>query len=187
MSNKYLIAMRGMVLAFLTVGLPMTAEAKENGAVPVGAGGGAIRGALFNSGEGDATFSFFAGYDRHGEPTGSFMIKRKYPGQGVRAVISTAVTDVELGFDDCPYVAMSGRTALHAWWVDYPQERREYFFLQAWDCDGIDHLADKVWFGVYRQLDPLDDRPQFTLDSVSPYPGDYVPAELTHGNINIPY
>ena len=82
---------------------------------------------------------------------------------------------------------MAGRTALHAWWVVYPQERREYFFLQAWDCEGINDLADKVWFGVYRELDPLDDRPQLTLESTSPDEGNYESVELTRGNINIPF
>lgn len=186
-----------------------------NGAVPVGAGGGSIRGAFFNSGtEGDATFSFFAGYDKHGESTGSFMMKRVYPGKGVRLVVSTEVTDVEVGSDDvCPYVKMAGRTALHAGWVDYPQERREYFFLQAWDCDGIEGFEDMVWFGVYRNLgDPAkdpdgdpnsywpNDRPALTLFRAEvPEPPEFepdledflgedlVPAELTHGNINIHY
>jgi hypothetical protein len=187
MAIKYINLMSSLVLAVFVAGLPVTAVAKKNGAVPLGAGGGAVRDALFNSGEGDATFSFHAGYDRHGEPAGAFMLKRVYPGKGVTAVVSKEVTDVEVGFDVCPYVKMAGRTALHAWWVDYPQERREYFFLQAWDCAGIDHHDDKVWFGVYRELDPLDDRPQLTLDSLSPYSGDYFPVELTRGNINIPY
>lgn len=173
----------------LAIGFFLAADAAiaGKGAVPVGAGGGSLKGALFNSGEGDATFSFFAGYDKYNEPKGSFMVKRVYPGQGVRAVFSTEVSDVESGFDVCPYVIMSGRTALHAWWVEYPQERREYFVLQAWDCDGIDNLADQVWFGVFRTLDEIDDRPSLTLYSPHPYLDAYEPVELTHGNINIPY
>lgn len=186
MTHKYIAFTCILMLALFLVSVPMT-EAKERGAVPLGAGGGAVRDALFNSGEGDATFSFYAGYDRNGEPTGSFMLKRVYPGKGVRAVVSKEITHVETGFDVCPYVKMAGRTALHAWWVVYPQERREYFFLQAWDCEGINDLADKVWFGVYRELDPLDDRPQLTLESTSPDEGNYESVELTRGNINIPF
>lgn len=187
MTHKYKVFICGLVSAIFLASIPMTAS-KERGAVPIGAGGGAVRNVMFNNEkEGDATFSFHAGYDRYGEPTGSFMLKRVYPGKGVRAVVSKEITHVETGYDVCPYVKMAGRTTLHAWWVEYPQERREYFFLQAWDCDGINDLADKVWFGVYRELDPLDDRPALTLESTSPYEGDYQPVELTHGNINIPF
>ena len=178
MASKSAILMWSLVLALLFAGLPDTAESKKNGAVPLGAGGGALRGALFNAGEGDATFSFYAGYDKYGEPRGHFVLKRVTPGKGVRRVVSKEITDVELGFDDCPYVMMSGRTVLHAWWVEHPQTHREYFFLQAWDCDGIDGFDDMIWFGVYRALEPLNVRPGLTLEA---------PVELTHGNINIPY
>jgi len=156
-----------------------TAEAGNPGMVVVATGGGSIGEALFAGGNtDDATFSLHVGYDKHGELKGHFFFKRVYPGEGVRAIVSTEITDLELAFDDdygCPWVRMEGRMTLHATWVNKPI-RDEYFAVEAWDCEGIDGAPDMIWFGVYTDKIGGYDRPALTLSG---------PTDLANGNIMI--
>ena len=67
----------------------------------VAVGGGSVE-ALFNPSvttTAKANFSFFAGYDKNGEPIGNFVLKRVFPGDGVRGVKSTEITYVDVGED----------------------------------------------------------------------------------------
>jgi len=170
---------RALVAAsLLAAAAAATATAGEPGMVVLVSGGGAIRDALFNPNtpiESDATFSLHAGYDKDGKLKGHFTFKRVFPGQGVRAVISSEVTELDWGFDECPWVAMSGVITLHATWVSAPI-RPEYFTLQAWDCDGVDDAPDRIWFATYRDEALTNMRPALTLAE---------PAEISGGGITI--
>lgn len=179
MSSKRLNRARlGVVVTLLAAGVAASAGAGDSGMVVLAMGGGAIRDALFNPNspiEDDATFSLHAGYDRNGEFKGHFSFKRVFPGQGVRAVISSEITELDWGFDECPWILMSGVMTLHATWVNHPI-RPEYFTVQAWDCDGVDDAPDMIWFATYRDEARTNMRPALTLVE---------PAELTGGSIMI--
>jgi hypothetical protein len=163
-------------LSIFVVVVAATAEAGNPGMVVLATGGGAVDEALFASGNtGDATFSLHVGYDKHGELKGHFFLKRVYPGAGVRAVVSTEITDYKLGFDVCPWVRMEGRVTHHANWAKKPI-RGEYFAVEAWDCDGIDDLPDMIWFGVYRTEEVNSKRSALTLSELT---------DLANGNIMI--
>ena len=163
-----------VVMFFLVAGAPMRAEAGNRGMVVVAMGGGSIEDALFDSNQtGDATFSFFTGYDKRGKLKGSFFFKRVYPGEGVRAVVSTEITYLDWGADECPWVYIEGLMTLHAYWANKPI-RGENFAVKAWDCDGIDAVSDMIWFGVYRQ--DYSERPALTL---------FEATDLASGNIMI--
>jgi hypothetical protein len=164
-----------MVLC-VAAGAVATAEAGNPKMVVLAMGGGSIEDALFDTDEtSDATFSFFAGIDKHGEYKGHFFFKRVYPGVGVRAVKSTEITFLDVGIDECPWVEMKGVATLHATWVNKPI-RGEKFHVIAWDCEGVDDAPDMIWFGEYRTDDILTERPALTLAE---------PTDLAGGNIMI--
>jgi len=179
MFRRQLIVLRlAAMVSLLLVGAAVPAIAGDPGMVVLATGGGSIDDALFNPyvpTEADATFSLHAGYDKNGELKGHFSFKRVYPGVGVRAVISSEITELEWGFDECPWVEMSGVMTLHATWVNKPI-RPEYFTVRAWDCEGVDDSRDFIWFATYRDQARTDMRPALTL---------FEPAELSGGNIMI--
>jgi hypothetical protein len=147
--------------------------AGDRGMVVVAMGGGSLKDALFNnstSSTGDATFSFFAGYDKHGNFKGHVSFKRLYPGVGVKANVSTEITNLQGGIQGCPWVRMEGIATHHAPWADKPI-RNEKFELEAWDCEGID---DVIWFRA--MTEGYSERPALTL---------YEPTDLTGGNVMI--
>lgn len=130
------------------------------GANVVAVGGGAVE-ALFNPNTpttATANFSFFAGYDKNGEPKGNFVLKRVFPGDGVRGVKSTEITYVDVGEDSIGrYVIMEGIADFEATWTSN-RPPGHLFTLQAWDSDdGI----DIIWFEVRRPDSTL--RPAVTL------------------------
>jgi hypothetical protein len=172
-----LAAMAGLVtVAFLIAWPSATVDAGEPGMIAVAMGGGSLDDALFNSTTtptGDATFSVFIGYDKHGEFKGTFHFKRLYRGEGVRAIISTEITDFEEGFDTCPWARMAGTATLHATWVPKPI-RGEKFEVEVWDCDGLE-VPDMIWWQVRRGTNDSE-RPALTL---------YEATELTGGNIMV--
>jgi len=177
MLRKLIVIVSFLAVSFLIVGSAAVAEAGDPGMVMVAMGGGSLDDALFDSGNtSDATFSFFAGYDKNGKLKGSFFFKRVYPSQGVRAVVSTEITDIQVGFDGCPWVTMTGKMTLHATWVNKPI-RDESFAVKAWDCNGLDDAPDMIWFGVYRDDYLTNERPALTLAE---------PSALEGGNIRIP-
>ncbi len=164
--------------SLLALGAAASTTAGDPGTVVLVFGGGVIRDALFNPYtpiEDDATFSLHAGYDKNGDLKGHFSFKRVFPGQGVRAVISSEITELDWGFDECPWVAVSGVMTLHATWTNKPI-RPEYFTVQAWDCEGVDDAPDLIWFATYRDEARTNMRPALTLAE---------PAELSGGSIVI--
>lgn len=179
MFNRLVTSLGLAAVCCLAAGAAATAVAGDPGMVVLAMGGGSIRDALFNPYapiEADATFSLYAGYDKHGNFKGHFSFKRVYPGSGVRAVISSEITELEWGFDECPWVRMSGEMTLHATWVNKPI-RPEYFTVQAWDCEGVVDLPDMIWFGTYRDEARTNVRPALTLVE---------PTEISGGSIMIP-
>jgi hypothetical protein len=177
MLNKAKLTLSILAALFILVAVvAATAEAGNRGMVMVATGGGSIRDALFASDQtDDATFSLHVGYDKHGELKGHFFFKRVYPGEGVRAVVSTEITLLEVGFDVCPWVRMEGMMTHHAPWAKKPI-RGEYFAVEAWDCEGIDDAPDMIQFWVWRDEVGGDDRPALTL---------FEPTDLANGNIMI--
>ena len=174
MLNKLTVLVRLSALAFLLTAATATAEAGDPGMVVVANGGGSIQDALFNTdATSDATFSLSAGYDKHGKLKGHFFFKRVYPGSGVRAVVSTEITDIEINSIGCPWVRMTGMMTHHANWAKKPI-RNEKFEVEAWDCDEADGAPDLIWFRITRANDR--ERPALTLKE---------PTELAHGNISI--
>jgi len=166
------------VASLLVAGTTVPAIAGDPGMVVLAMGGGSIEGALFNPNaplEADATFSLVAGYDNNGRLKGHFAFKRVYPGQGVRAVISSEITELAWGFDECPWLDMSGVMTLHATWVNKPI-RPQYFTVRAWDCEGVGDALDMIWFATYRDEAHTNVRPALTLAE---------PADVSRGNIMI--
>jgi hypothetical protein len=166
--------------------------------VVLGMGGGSLKGAVFNNEPtaenpnahyGDATFSFFAGFDKRGNLKGSVFFKRLYPGRlyesgrsGTRAVVSTEITALDWGFDDdCPWVRMEGLATFHFTWGSKPV-RDHNFAVEVWDCDAVGEGPDVIWFQLRRPDDPGPpvvpgtERPAVTLKN---------DTELTGGNIMI--
>ena len=139
----------GMVLMVLTLaGTAAVAEAGGNGTTVVAVGGGSVEDAMFQTGvTGDATFSFFAAYDKHGELKGSFFTKRVFTGGGARAAMSTEITDLRVEQGECAWVMMEGVATFKATWVAKPIPDHT-FTIEALDCDGQDN--DMVWFEVRR-------------------------------------
>ncbi|MGD2128168.1 MAG: hypothetical protein PVJ33_16415 [Lysobacterales bacterium] len=178
MFNRIVTGLALAATCCLAAGAATTAVAGDPGMVVLAMGGGSIDDALFNPNSpiaAEATFSLHAGYDKHGEFKGHFSFKRVYPGHGVRAVISSEITEMDWGFDECSWVRMSGEMTLHATWVNQPI-RPEYFTVEAWDCDGVPGASDMIWFGTYRDEARTNMRPALTLVES---------AELSGGNIMI--
>jgi hypothetical protein len=138
-----------MVLAvFIFAGTAAVSEAGDGGTTVVAVGGGSVEDAWFQTGVmGDATFSFFAAYDKHGELKGSFFSKRVFPGGGARATMSTEITNLEVEQGECAWMRMEGVAMFKATWVGKPLPDHT-FTLEALDCDGQDN--DMVWFEVRR-------------------------------------
>lgn len=139
----------------------------------VAVGGGSVE-ALFNPNSpilAKANFSFFASYDKNGEPKGNFVLKRVFTGDGVRGVKSTEIMYVDVGEDSIGrYVIMEGIADWEATWTN-ARPPDHTFRLQAWDIeDGI----DMIWFEVRRPNESL--RPAATLVDNS---------ELRNGNIMV--
>jgi len=139
----------------------------------VAVGGGSVEG-IFNPDNpiiADANFSFFAGYDKNGDPKGNFVLKRVFTGAGVRGVKSTDITYIEVGVDSIGrYVQMEGIADFEATWTN-ERPPGHLFFLQAWD---VDDGIDMIWFEVQRPNGST--RPAITLVEAS---------ELSGGNIMI--
>ncbi|MEJ2314767.1 MAG: hypothetical protein P8Y85_08380 [Nitrospirota bacterium] len=166
-----------MVLAVFTLtGTAAVAEAGDKGMTMVAVGGGSLDEAMFINNSGDATFSFFCGYDKRGNLKGNFFAKRLIPDAGFVSVKSTEITDIQVGTDAIgPWVMVTGLADFMPTWSNqhHPSHR---FTLIAWDIDGYDEGVDMIWFQVQR-----------------PYPDDYVrPAislleewEVAGGNIMI--
>jgi hypothetical protein len=158
------------------------AQAGDPGMVMVAVGGGSVEGAITTTNSPvafDATFSFHVGYDKHGEFKGSFHFKRVFPGSGVRAVMSTEITDFQSAFDEvaqCPWVRMSGTMTLHKTWGDRKPNRGEYFAVEAWDCEGVEGMSDMIWIGTYTDEALTIDRGALTFQ---------YPVDLAAGNIMI--
>lgn len=113
----------------------------------VGVGGGSVE-ANFNPGNptmAKANFSFFAGYDKNGDPNGNFVLHRVFTGDGVRGVKSTEITYVDVGEDiNGRYVIMEGIADFEATWTN-ARLPDHTFRLQAWDGDdGIDMILFEV-------------------------------------------
>jgi hypothetical protein len=168
-----------MVLVFLMVaGAANIAEGQDftHGTIAVAMGGGSVEDVAFEGGAfGDATFSFFVGYDKMGNLKGSFFVKRVFLASGVRAAISTEITDLRVQQGDCTWVTMSGIAKFKATWVPKPLPDHT-FTLEAWDCDSLDDGVDMIWFEVRRPNG--NTRPALSLEA---------PTALDGGNVMIPY
>lgn len=170
-----IVSVAGIVLVFFMVaGAVNIAEAGDPGTVVVAMGGGSLQDVAFSGDDvyGDATFSFFVGYDKKGNLKGSFFVKRVSIAKGVRAAISTEITDLEVEQEGhgCPWMTMSGNAVFKAYW-DPKGEPGYTFTLEAWDCDSRGKGADMILLTV-------DGRPALTLVD---------PTVLDGGNIMIPY
>jgi hypothetical protein len=148
----------------------------ERGMVMVAAGGGAIDDAEFIGGVGDATFSFFAGYDKKGNLKGSFYFKRLYPTVGVRAIKSTEITDIQTGTDGIgTWVMMTGfGDFMPTWTTEHVPEHP--FTLIAWDLDSSGEGVDMIWVEIRRPYPNGTVRPAVSL---------LEPTEITGGNVLI--
>ncbi|MEJ2314765.1 MAG: hypothetical protein P8Y85_08370, partial [Nitrospirota bacterium] len=139
-----------VLMVFAITGTAAVSEAGDGGTTVVAVGGGSVEDAWFQTGVmGDATFSFFAAYDKHGELKGSFFSKRVFPGGGARATMSTEITNLEVEQGECAWMMMEGVATFKATWVAKPIPDHT-FTLEALDCDGQDDGADMVWFEVRR-------------------------------------
>lgn len=182
MVNRLTVMTSRAALIILLAFAAVSAQAGDPGMVVVAMGGGSVEGAIStteNPVAFDATFSFHFGYNKYGEFKGSFHFKRVFIGSGVRAVMSTEVTDYERAFDDvagCDWVRLSGTMTLHKTWGDRKPNRGEYFAVEAWDCEGAEGMPDMIWIGTYMDEELLNDRGALTFQD---------PVDLAAGNIMI--
>ena len=148
-----------MAVLFLAVaGTDNVAAASDRGMIPVAMGGGSVVEATFQGGaEEEVTFSFFAGYEKDGNPAGSFHFRRAYPDGKVSVVLSTEITGIEPVIVDeengCSVMSMTGIAKLiPGWKTDTPRNPRQgqQFTLVVEDCDGYsdDTVTDMIWFEV---------------------------------------
>lgn len=181
------IASRATVLILLTFSA-VSAQAGGSGMDIVAMGGGVIKDAEFVGGQPrDMTFSFFVGFDKHNVLDGGFQYKIVVPGRGNTHGVSTQITQLSYGSDDCPWVQMDGVMTFRAYWQEKPRnvKKIEYFSIKAWDCDGL-HGPDSVQTWVWR-ADP--NNPPTEPNPAYPFPrnGQNLDGrtELTGGNITI--
>ncbi|MEJ2695982.1 MAG: hypothetical protein P8013_04975 [Candidatus Sulfobium sp.] len=174
-----IVSAAGIVFVFfMAAATADIAEGKDftHGTVVVAMGGGSIEDVAFQTGQsGDATFSFFVGYDKMGNLKGSFFVKRVFLASGARAAISTEITDLAVQQGDCTWVTMSGVARFKATWVPKPVPDHT-FTLEAWNCDSLDDGVDMIWFEVRRPNG--SSRPALSLEA---------PTALNGGNVMIPY
>lgn len=146
--------MKRLIVLVISIGLMLftlaatiaIADEDDKGMTVVAAGGGSAEDVLFQNGQvGDTTFSFFAGYDKNGDLKGSFFAKRVFQGEVTRTTISTEITDLEVGQDDCVWMRMEGIATFKARWIS-GRSPDNTFTLEAWDCDGDG--IDMIWFEV---------------------------------------
>lgn len=183
----------GMLLVFFVlVGTVNIAEGRdfEHGAVMVAVGGGYIEGARLQTAEttyGGATFSFFVGLDKLDSLKGSLVIKRVTDG-GARAVMSTEITNLQVGLDDgCTWMEMVGNAKFKPAWgtnrsPNLGDRPNHTFTLDAWDCDDG---ADWIWFEVRRSNG--NSRGAMSLYKTDDTPPVLYPAPVAGGHIMIPY
>ena len=129
-----------------------------NGTNIVAVGGGSIEAEFANGVIDNATFSFFAGWDKNDQEIGNFVFTREFPGSGVMRVKSTGIDNVWVGEDEFGrWVIVEG----YAIWMPPWNNNKvpNYTFrLQAWDVeDGI----DMIWFEATGPLGAV--RPPATL------------------------
>ena len=148
---------RSMALLLLAVaGTGNVIAGNGMGMTPVAMGGGSIEDSKFQSGAEEAvTFSFFAGYDKDGNPAGSFHFRRGNTNGKVDVVLSTEITDIEADLDDngCAAVEMTGIAKLiPRWKTDTPRNPRQQqlFTLVVEDCSNYSNETDTdmIWFEV---------------------------------------
>ena len=146
------------VLAFAFSAAPNIATGGNTGMDVLAMGGGSIDSVTFQTGTiEDISFSFFAGYDKDGNPDGSFHFKRGYANGGISAILSTEITNIEKAFDsekECPLITMTGIAKLIPNWAPKPAQGQK-FILKVWDCDSSSNATDMIWFEVRRSNDSL--------------------------------
>jgi len=109
----------------------------------VAVGGGSIEAEFANGVIDNATFSFFAGWNRIDQEIGNFVLTREFPGSGVGRIKSTGIDNVWVGEDESGrWVVVEG----YAIWMPPWNNNKvpDYTFrLQAWD---VDDGIDMIWF-----------------------------------------
>ena len=181
MLGRTIVVVTIAAVFFTLAGVPNTAEGGNStrGMVVVGLGGGFLDEAMFINNIGEATFSFFGGYDKKGNFKGSFFAKRLIADAGIVSVKSTEITDVQVeiygsGEDTYACMTMTGIADFMPTWSNqhFP---RHTFTLYACDYDSFGDGIDTIWFEVLRSDGYV--RPAISLSEY---------CELKGGNILIP-